>query len=143
MLMSNQQSGKHMVDGRDMATQWHTLFNQVTEDKSYTVEFKDDRSFSAIAYLPGGVNGMIHSAKVEISSDGKVWTTVVDSTDWKQNTELKTVSFTPTTGRFVRITALDTYGKSSGQANNLSAALLIASLKISLAPLKHRLEMTF
>ncbi|HEL0028059.1 TPA: NPCBM/NEW2 domain-containing protein [Streptococcus equi subsp. zooepidemicus] len=110
-------SGKHMVDGRDMATQWHTLFNQVTEDKSYTVEFKDDKNFSAIAYLPGGVNGMIHSAKVDISSDGKVWTTVVDSTDWKQNTELKTVSFTPTTGRFVRITALDTYGKSSGQAN--------------------------
>ncbi|MDY4252590.1 NPCBM/NEW2 domain-containing protein [Clostridium sp.] len=110
-------SGKHMVDGNPN-TQWHTKWNTKTEDKSYTIELKEAKDISAIEYLPSGVNGRIAKLKVEVSADGSKWIEAAVSGQLDNNEVVKKIKFNkPVNGKFVKITALTTYGKTSGEAN--------------------------
>lgn len=110
-------SGKHMVDGNPY-TQWHTKWNMITQDKSYVIELKDTKDISAIEYLPAGVNGRIATLKVEVSSDGTNWTEAAISGQLDNNGLVKQVKFNnPVNGKFVKITALTTYGNTKGEIN--------------------------
>ena len=110
-----ERSGKHMVDGNPN-TFWHTKFNVKTDDKSYTIELNDNKKISGIEYLPADVNGRISRLKVEVSSDGTNWIEAAISGELANDKLVKQIKFdTPVDGKFIKITALSTYGKSAAQ----------------------------
>lgn len=109
-------SGMHMIDGNN-TTQWHTKWYQITDDKSYTVEFKNEKNLTAIDYLPSGQNGRIADIKIETSLDGVNWEIAVLSQKLDNNTTMKKIDFEARKAKFVRITANSTYGNSASEQN--------------------------
>ena len=101
----------HVFDGKAM-TYWHTEWRNVYANypHAFTLDFGDTLEISAIKLLPrmDELNGLIGTFKVELSADGKAWSTAFEgATGWTAgNRGWKTFKVKTTKARFLRFTAL-------------------------------------
>lgn len=94
------------IDGNP-ATIWHTRYTGGVAAMPHSLDVNLNNSFvvDRLDYLPrqdGGTNGTIADYQIQVSTDGTTWTQVAAGTFPAGNT-LKTVTFTPTTARHVRL----------------------------------------
>jgi hypothetical protein len=103
--------GSNALDG-DPNTLWHTEYTNSDPDIPYPHEIQIDLGIesdvSGFEYLPRqtGVNGTIANYEIYVSNDPNNWGTAVNTGTWANNNTLKTVNFTETQGRYVRLLAL-------------------------------------
>ncbi|MGH3858535.1 discoidin domain-containing protein [Actinokineospora sp.] len=104
----------NVLDG-DNNTLWSTRYlGTVAPLPHYiTIDMKKSQAVSGLRYQPrlGALrNGTIGSYQVRVSADGVTWGNPVASGVWADNEAEKTATFPPTTGRYVRLTALSEAG---------------------------------
>ncbi|NHF61237.1 DUF1929 domain-containing protein, partial [Flavobacteriaceae bacterium TP-CH-4] len=98
------------IDGSD-ATFWHTKWENGIDQLPHEIQFDLGTSVlvEGLTYLPrqdGVLNGTIASYEIYVSENDTDWGSAVSSGTWGANSSLKTVSFTPKQGRYVRLRAL-------------------------------------
>ena len=85
---------------------WHTEWNKQNQfPYNITAKYANPSTFSKLTYLPrqtGGENGIITNYKILTSLDGVTFTEIATGTWAKDSTE-KTVTFTPTLAKYVRL----------------------------------------
>ncbi|MCM3042093.1 M60 family metallopeptidase [Paenibacillus motobuensis] len=85
---------------------WHTEWNKQNQfPYNITAKYANPSTFSKLTYLPrqtGGENGIITNYKILTSLDGVTFTEIATGTWAKDKTE-KTVTFTPTLAKYVRL----------------------------------------
>ncbi|WP_195574930.1 NPCBM/NEW2 domain-containing protein [Paenibacillus sp. 1001270B_150601_E10] len=85
---------------------WHSEWNKQNQfPYNITAKYANPSTFSKLTYLPrqtGGDNGIITNYKILTSLDGVTFTEIATGTWVKDNTE-KTVTFTPTLAKYVRL----------------------------------------
>lgn len=99
------------IDNND-GTIWHTKYSPKDElPQSITLAIGDSYEVNKFTYLPrrGGGNGTITKYELQVSKDGKNFTTVSEG-NWDNNANLKTVSFKSTEATHVRLIALEGQG---------------------------------
>lgn len=106
---------KNALDG-DLNTLWHTNWSNIPPITDLWIQFElaEATKLDAVRYYArnGSHNGRIKDYKVEISDTGEdnSWTTVSTGT-WENEQGWKLAKFTePKIAKFVRLTALHTYG---------------------------------
>ncbi len=99
------------IDG-NLYTSWHSDWNGNDPEKYITIKLDQPFYLSALEYFPipeaTGTNGRILSAKIEVSLDNENWQTVVESTNWENDTNSKKVSFESTKAQYIRLTGVQT-----------------------------------
>ncbi|PQP82632.1 hypothetical protein C0Q44_14520 [Paenibacillus sp. PCH8] len=102
---SSNNAAVNAFDG-DTNSIWHSEWNRQNQfPYNITAKYATPSTFSKLTYLPrqtGGENGIITNYKILISLDGVTFTEVATGTWAKDNTE-KTVTFTPTLAKYVRL----------------------------------------
>ena len=100
------------IDG-STSTFWHTQWYNITPNPPCPHEIQLDmaasHSVSGFTYLPrqdGSQNGWIKGWEFYVSADGSNWGTAVATGTFAKDNTLKTVNFTATPGRYVRLRAL-------------------------------------
>ncbi|UNK21087.1 M60 family metallopeptidase [Paenibacillus sp. N3/727] len=85
---------------------WHSEWNKPNQfPYNITAKYLNPSTFSKLTYLPrqtGGENGIITNYKILTSLDGVTFNEIATGTWAKDNTE-KTVTFTPTLAKYVRL----------------------------------------
>ena len=104
------EDASNLVDG-DPSTIWHTTYGVTVALYPHWVDFDcgQVRDIKGFAYLPrqdGGDNGDIKAWKVEVSTDGDVWTEVQQGEFPRSKKEQKVIFKTPAKGRYLRFTGL-------------------------------------
>ena len=100
----------HVYDNNPK-TYWHTDWRNVHPDypHAFILDFGDTLNVLGVKALPrvDVTNGLIGSCKIELSSDGKAWTTVFEgNTGWnRENRAWRTFEITKTPARYLRFTA--------------------------------------
>ncbi|MEU7791823.1 discoidin domain-containing protein [Micromonospora tulbaghiae] len=94
------------IDG-DPATIWHTRYvgGIAGMPHQITLDTRRNHRIDRLDYMPrqdGGTNGIIADYQIQTSADGVTWTQVAAGT-FGAGSALKSVSFTPTTARYVRL----------------------------------------
>lgn len=104
-------NANHLFDNNPK-TYWHSDWRNVHPDYPHyvTIDMGAEETVNAIRMLPrpDEVNGLIGEATIELSADGKTWTTVFSGkTGWTAgNRGWKTFGLkTPVKARFIRLTA--------------------------------------
>jgi hypothetical protein len=97
-------------DGRTSIL-WHTAWLDSSPPPPHEIQIDMGQSYivSAFRYSPrqdGGINGRIAQFEFYLSSNGDDWGGPVAIGTFANSQEEKEVSFTPTTGRFIRLRAL-------------------------------------
>ncbi len=97
------------VDGK-LSTLWHSQFSPVHDALpiSLTVDLKSAQMVVGLTYQPrldGGGTGTITGYTVETSLDGVAFTPAAAAGSWKQDAAVKSVSISPVSARYVRLTA--------------------------------------
>jgi alpha-galactosidase len=96
------------VDGRP-STIWHDEFApQAPLPQSVTVDLGRTRTVDGVTYQPrldASTTGTITEYRIEVSTDGSTFTKVTEG-QWPDDKELKSVAFTATQARYVRVTAV-------------------------------------
>jgi galactose oxidase len=102
------------IDG-DAATFWHTQYTPTVAalPHTYTIDMHATNTVAGLTYLPrpaaGGGNGRIGQYQVAVSANGTAFTQVAAGT-FVDDATPKTVAFTATQTRYVRLTALTEAG---------------------------------
>lgn len=113
--VSSEEPGEGMLTyafDNNPKTYWHTDWRNVNPDypHNFVLDLGEELVVSAVKLLPrsGTTNGLIGACKIELSRDGKTWTTVFnDKTGWATNRYgLKKIETSPTSARYLRFTAL-------------------------------------
>lgn len=98
------------------STIWHSAWNK--KDSQYWLNLKlpEENLVSGFEYTPrpGGGNGNVTKYKIQVSSDGNTYSDVSEGV-WEDNTQVKTVSFTPHKASHLRLVVV------SGKAGFASA----------------------
>lgn len=99
------------VDGK-LSTLWHSQFSPVHDALpiSLTVDLTSPQRVAGLTYQPrldGGTTGTITGYTVETSQDGLNFTAAAPAGAWEQDATVKSVSFSPVSARYVRLTATD------------------------------------
>ena len=107
-------AASNVLDGDD-ATIWHTAYTGTVPPlpHSITIDMQSTHLISGLSYLPrqdGNLNGTIGQYSVSVSSDALNWGSPVASGTWADDHTEKFAVFTPTSARFVRLTALSEAG---------------------------------
>ncbi len=106
----------NLIDGNAF-THWHSRYNFTDTQKEYVVEFARPYYISALEYLPHGPNGRWKNVQIYTSMDKNDWTlaaeVTLDNNEQLQNIPLNTEQ----PARYLKVKGLDSYGKSSGEAN--------------------------
>lgn len=93
-------------------TFWHSQWYNSTAPLPHEIQLDlgTTRSLNGFRYLPrqdGGVNGRIANYEFYVSMDGTTWGSPVATGTWTySNANEKVVSFSPKTGRYIRLRAL-------------------------------------
>lgn len=108
----NEGPASNLLDG-DAATIWHSKYSSpaaTLPDFWVSVDMGSAKEVSALRYLPRstGNNGTITKYKIEASTDGTSWTTVVESGTFAGSSDWQTATFDKVTARYIRLTALAT-----------------------------------
>ena len=108
-------------------TWWHTDWSVTVPMSDFWImlELEDETMLDALRYYgrDGSVNGHVGDYKVEVSTDGEVWTTACTG-NWKNVSGWQIAEFDqPMMARYVRLTGLSTFGD-SGNNRFMSAAEL-------------------
>lgn len=103
----------NVLDGKDN-TIWHTNWNGCSQDQVWiTIDMGAAQEIGRVSYLTrqsGGNNGKYRQYEIEVSADGKEWTTVASGT-WGADddyTEIQHATFTPVTAQYVRLVGVTT-----------------------------------
>lgn len=105
------ESAQNLLDG-DPTTIWHTMYSITVPKYPHWIEFdcKTVKTLKGFTYMPrqdGGHNGDIKDYKIEISSDGKTWTSPIAEGTFENNSKTKRVNFNKAyKARYVRFTAI-------------------------------------
>jgi alpha-galactosidase len=96
------------IDGK-LTTLWHSEFSGVHDPLpiSLTIDTGATRTLTGLTYqgrLDGDMTGTITGYTVEVSTDGVAYT-LVTSGAWARDSSIKSVAFTATTARYLRVTA--------------------------------------
>lgn len=107
---SGEGDANHLVDGNP-STYWHTMYSVTVANYPHWVDFDcgSQKSIKGFAYLPrqDSGNGNIKGYRIQVSNDGKEWSTPVAEGNFENNRKEKTVNLrTPVKARYVRLTAL-------------------------------------
>ena len=107
-------AASNVLDGDD-AIIWHTAFTGTVPPlpHSITIDMQSTHLISGLSYLPrqdNSLNGTIGQYAVSVSSDGLNWGSPVASGTWADDHTEKYAIFSPTSVRFVRLTALSEAG---------------------------------
>lgn len=98
----------NVLDGNS-ATIWHTRYSGTVAPMPHYIDFDlgSTKSVSALYYLPRqvGVNGRIANFQVFVSNNPSSWGTAVASGSWINSSTEQSISFTPVSGRYVRLLA--------------------------------------
>ena len=120
----NEGPASNAVDN-NLGTWWHTNWQTLPpkEDLWITLELEEETMLDALRYYgrDGSPNGRVNEYKVEVSTDGKTWTTV-STGNWENTAGWKLAVFNePAAAKYVRLTGVQTYGD-SGNDKFMSAA---------------------
>ena len=106
----------------DIGNFWRTKTAETNVSRRYfTIALDAPVYLSALQYIPrqSGVSGIVTNAEIQVSMDGRNWTTVVASTNWEENAQTKYVEFEkPVQAQYVKIIGKET------SDNYMSAALI-------------------
>lgn len=95
----------HAFDGNTNSI-WHSEWNKQNQFPFHiTAKFANPSTFSKLTYLPrqtGGQNGIITNYKILTSLDGVTFNQIATGT-WANDSTEKTVTFTPTLAKYVRL----------------------------------------
>ncbi|MER6394990.1 TIM-barrel domain-containing protein [Kitasatospora sp. NPDC001603] len=113
----------------DPATLWHTAWSAGNAPLPHEVRIDLGARYNVdgMTYLPrqdGGSNGRIGSYEVYVSDSADTWGTPVATGTFADSAGAKTVTFSPTTGRYLRLRALTEAG---GRGPWTSAAEITAT----------------
>ncbi len=113
-LVGENGAAANVLDG-DPATYWHTQWTNgvASLPHTLTIDTLVARRLSGLTVKPRlsatGANGRIGSYRVELSSDGTTWT-IAATGAFADSAVVKTLGFTPTEARHVRLVALSEAG---------------------------------
>ena len=108
---------------------WHSRYSPTLDPLPHalTIDMKQIRSVSGFTYLPrqnpDSSNGIVGQHKIELSSDGKTWTTVASGT-YANDKTLKQSKFPSTSARYLRFTAITEAGNRGPYASAAEINLL-------------------
>ncbi len=112
------QDGNHLpgnvLDG-STATIWHSKWTAPADPlpNTVTIDMKATNTVTGLSYLPrqdASNNGNVGQYRVELSTNGTTWGTPVATGTWVDGKTVKTVTFTGSSARYVRLTALTEAG---------------------------------
>ncbi len=101
----------NIFDGKPQ-TYWHTAWRNINigYPHIFTLDLGEEQEITGVKLLPRGdvSNGLIGSCRIELSTDGKTWTTAFErKTGWTETSRgWKTLEIAPTKAKFLRFTAL-------------------------------------
>ena len=99
----------NVLDG-DPSTIWHTdWFDTVmTYPHELQLELDENYDVAVFEYLPrqNSENGRIAQYEIYLSDNDSIWGDAVATGTWPNSSEKQTVSFIPTTGKFVKLVAV-------------------------------------
>ncbi len=99
----------NILDG-DPTTIWHTEWFDTTTSYPHELVLALDeaKEISIVEYLPrqSSENGRIADYEIYISQNDSAWGDPVASGVWSNDSDKKSVSITPTTGKYIRLMAL-------------------------------------
>lgn len=104
-------AASHAIDGNPN-TMWHTKWDGSDKlPQSITLEYPEAIEIDGYNYLPrqSGTNGIITKYTIEVSENGKEFTTVAEG-DWTNDATEKHVTFSPCMAKYIRLTALEGNG---------------------------------
>ena len=105
------ENAANLVDGKP-ETIWHTAYGVTVTKYPHSVDFdcSELKTIKGFTYLPrqdGGANGNIKAYRIQLSTDGKIWSDPVAEGDFDRGAALKRVIFQkPQRARYLRFTAL-------------------------------------
>jgi hypothetical protein len=114
MFASSVESGEgdadHLVDGNP-ATYWHTMWSVTVANYPHWVDFdcQTTKNIKGFTYLPrqDSNNGNIRNYRIQVSQDGKTWSSAIHEGQFENNRNEKRVIFDkPVRARYLRFTAL-------------------------------------
>jgi len=102
-------------DGNN-ATFWHTKYSPTTDQRPHEIQIDLGTTYNinGFKYLPrqdGSVNGTITTYEFYVSSSTSAWGSAVSTGTFSSGMTEKTITFTPISGRYVRL-------KATGEINN-------------------------
>ena len=102
-----------LLDG-DPTTIWHTAYSVTVAAYPHWIDFDAGKvkNMKGFTYLPrqNGVNGNIKDYKIEVSKDGKNWSSPVAEGSFENGNKLQKVMFTkPVDARYIRFTAISSH----------------------------------
>lgn len=105
--------GAKAIDG-DPSTFWHSEYSPVLVALPHKaiIDLGSTQNINTFTYLPrqtGNMNGNIGRYTLESSTDNTAWTLITSAT-FADDRTLKTISFTTTSARYFRLTALSEAG---------------------------------
>jgi hypothetical protein len=109
-LSGDDNAAANAIDG-DADTFWHTEWDYVAPDFPHEIVLDLGTAYDIVGlnYLPrqdGYENGMIQNFEIYISQDGYTWGSPVSSGSWEAGQEEKKVTFSGTTGQYVKLVGL-------------------------------------
>src|SRR5438876_623611 len=127
-LVGENGAATNTIDG-NTATFWHTEWSQQTAPLPHTLvlDLGSQYLVDGFRYVPrqdGNPNGTIADYEFSVSADGTTWDTAVAAGTLAADTTEKTVRFTATAGRYVRLVAMS---EINGQAWTSAAELNVFS----------------
>lgn len=99
------------IDG-DAGTLWHTKWNLSDPlPQSITLDFHDDYIINKVEVQPRAsqLNGIISKYILYVSDDGVDYRKIAEG-NWEVNADKKSVSFDPTSARYLKLEALEGHG---------------------------------
>ena len=114
MFASSVESGEgdadHLVDGNP-STYWHTMWSVTVANYPHWVDFdcQTTKNIKGFTYLPrqDSNNGNIRNYRIQVSQDGKTWSSAIHEGQFENNRNEKRVIFDkPVRARYLRFTAL-------------------------------------
>ena len=107
------------IDG-DVTTAWHSSYSGEV-DKWITFEFNEAKNLHSFDFSVGSFNGIIKTAEIYTSTDGKDWK-LVDTVSANRQKANQTVKFNKEVNtKYLKIKATETYGNSNGELNKYFA----------------------
>lgn len=109
---------KKALDGT-VDTNFHTPFGKVTDNKFLTVKFDKPRYITSIESLfGGGNNGRLQDGYIQVSQDGKEWTTVKTITGMARNAAKAEYKLDkPVKAQYVKVVATKTHGNNNSETD--------------------------